>query len=334
MTSTSPNNSEEQHESKESSAMANNIDEKLISLSMNNSVTASLTKGEVITEEGENEAGAQVAASQGGKICRLKYLISSVPDRFDKNESGKSIFYFSGEAKLKQNSQAATRVFCKVWKSEDSSTDLHNIEKEKSVLEKANEQKVCCPCLIEELSTFNLSTSLGTYHVITMANMIRDQVLPKDILTYAKSLINTCKQLHGAGILHCDIKPIHLSWDSHAAIVFLLGFGHAQLESEARMCRGTKGFEAPEVITMKQPNSRASDTYSVGKTLLKVLDDFGVVGDGEQSSEEADYDEFAVGVELKAVRHVAEKLCMEDGDVRWSLMQAELELDTFGEFVL
>ena len=67
----------------------------------------------------------------------------------------------------------------------------------------------------------------------------------------------------------------NLVWDKETvtSVVSLLDFGHAQPEDDARSYGGTDGYEAPEFRKengQRHPHSRASDAYSVGKTLLKV----------------------------------------------------------------
>lgn len=301
-----------------------------------------------------NESLAKVAAAQGGKISNLKYPFRRVfplcvGDDDDVKEDQKnaeyefyqqtSPFYFTGQTKLQipvQNVRDSvdgnaavsisvavepTSVFCKVWHSEDRSTDVDNIQDEMDTLNLARAKGVPCPCLIPELSNLNISSSLsslsGSYHVITMTEMSRDDVLPHDILNYAISLIRTCRKLHDdAGLLHCDIKPNNLSWDRNSRVVSLLDFGHAQFETNAKSYGGTVGYEAPEVEELKESHSRESDAFSVGRTLLKVC---------QEGSSGLDH----LQGELELVRNVAEKLSMEDPSDRMKLVDGEDELSVY-----
>ena len=111
-----------------------------------------------------------------------------------------------------------------------------------------------------------------TFEVLCMMHMGRLGVKAGDVRAWAESLVQAVCALHErAGILHCDIKTQNLAWDEKERCVSLLDFGHAQEEERAVALSGTRGFEAPEVV-QKKPNTRATDAYAVGATVLDVLD--------------------------------------------------------------
>ena len=96
------------------------------------------------------------------------------------------------------------------WRDGDRYTDATDIENEMAMMKLAKEHDIPCPDVRDDLSKMDFnpdSSSTDKYHMIVMAQMRMDDVLPKDVLTFAKSLVNACIKLHNdAGILHCDIK--------------------------------------------------------------------------------------------------------------------------------
>jgi serine/threonine protein kinase len=110
------------------------------------------------------------------------------------------------------------------------------------------------------------------YHRLAMRRLADDPVLPQDLEAYAASLVRAVLRLHGAGILHCDIKPSNVVWNAASRGAYLVDFGHAQREASAEAYTGTHGYTDPRVARKQEPHSRRSDAYSVGKTILEVGD--------------------------------------------------------------
>jgi serine/threonine protein kinase len=104
-------------------------------------------------------------------------------------------------------------------------------------------------------------------------------------------LIQAVRKLHSIGLLHCDINNSNIAWSDERKRVSLIDFGHTQRVDGASAYGATKGFEAPE-ITEKQPHSRVTDTYSVGKTIAEVLESVEQSSVGGQQSNDNDYDGF------------------------------------------
>ena len=176
-----------------------------------------------------------------------------------------SPFYFTGKTTVlapqptgsKKKEEQVKSVFCKVWRDGDRLTSVDMIKKEIEMLMLASLKGEPCPDLIDDLSKVNYSSDLlsssAVYHILAMNELSRDEVLLEHTLDYTISLVNACLKLHNdAKILHCDVKPENLSWDSTTLTVSLLDFGHAQLEEDAEWYRGTRGYEAPEIVQSEE----------------------------------------------------------------------------------
>jgi serine/threonine protein kinase len=103
----------------------------------------------------------------------------------------------------------------------------------------------------------------------------RDGPLPvEDVLRIGVQLAGALATVHGAGILHRDVKPQNVLVSRYGTPV-LADFGVAQFESA--MSGGTLGTQAftpqhtaPEVLEGRPP-SPASDVYSLGSTLYHLI---------------------------------------------------------------
>ena len=92
----------------------------------------------------------------------------------------------------------------------------------------------------------------------------------------AAEVAHGLEALHGAGVLHGDLKPSNLlvipraEGDGLPAGIRILDFGLAALLDHAREGhRGTPGFAAPEVVRGASPEV-ASDLFSLGATLYAL----------------------------------------------------------------
>jgi serine/threonine protein kinase len=129
------------------------------------------------------------------------------------------------------------------------------------LLQPAHRVGVPCPEPMAELTAVSIDREVSTYHRLAMRRLADDPVLREDVAAYAGSLVGAVLRLHGAGVLHCDVKPRNAS---------LADFGHAQREAGAGAYAGTPGYTDPRVGREEEPHSRGSDAYSVGKTILEV----------------------------------------------------------------
>jgi hypothetical protein len=201
-------------------------------------------------------------------------------------------------------------VFVKVWRDgDDASPEL--VESETELLQLAHREGVPCPEVIPELSQTSIQCFGSTFHRLVMRRLANDPVPAGDLERYAASLIKTVQKLHEAGVLHCDIKPSNVLWNSTTGTASLVDFGHAQREAGATAYVGTEGYTAPEVEHGGEPHGRVSEAYSVGKTILKAAWKAGVF----QSSDGS-----------RAALRAAEGLSREDPESRLTLAQALAEL--------
>jgi len=252
---------------------------------------------------GKKEQMARTVAACSGKFHDVEYPWPRA-ERFDgadfSYQQG-SPFYFWG-----QSNKTNETVFLKVWQAEDG-FDLCDITTEFKFLNHANTcgVPVAAPmmdCVHEgevEGETFFVT---ATEYVVRHAPCSVDEVAQ-----YSQSLMQSVDCLHKqAGIVHCDLKPGNVIWDKPNNIVKLIDFGRSQWEENAKSNRGTRGFEAPEVVDNKEANSRQSDAYSVGKTIHWVLDKL----------ERSDLGDTTL------LREVADGLSNVDVETRWSLDRA------------
>jgi Protein kinase domain len=166
-------------------------------------------------------------------------------------------------------------VFIKVWREgggERARRRRRNVETEIRLLKRAHQSGTPCPEVVDRLTKVNFRSERGRYHRLVMHRLANETVRRDDCLPFAISLIKAVLKLHQAGVLHCDIKPNNILWNSSTKTVSLVDFGHAQEERNAESYNGTVGFTAPEVTREGKPHSRLTDAYSVGRTLLYVCE--------------------------------------------------------------
>jgi Protein kinase domain len=161
-------------------------------------------------------------------------------------------------------------VFIKVWRVEGERPRQRDVEREIRMLKMANQSGVPCPQVVDELTKVSFCSEQGQYHRLVMHKLPNHSVRDEDLLHFAVSLIGAVLKLHEAGILHCDLKPNNILWNSISKVAFLADFGHAQQDAGAKSYVGTVGFTAPEILREAAPHSRLTDAYSVGRTLQHV----------------------------------------------------------------
>lgn len=207
-----------------------------------------------------------------------------------------SPFYFLGmavrttdpsQATATSATAAETRpVFVKVWREGDERTSLTSVQREMDLLDRAHQAGVPCPAVVPALTDLSILQDGDVFHRLVMHQVANCAVDPSDSEAYALSLVKAILRLHAAGILHCDIKPANVAWDATAKAACLLDFGLSQWEEEKEGASfaGTQGYTAPEVEQKREPHSRRSDAYSVGRTILTVVGGPDAALDGTSSA--------------------------------------------------
>jgi len=261
----------------------------------------------------EAETHARRVASHHGWVQELRFPWLRIVQLFDQsnddsNHQLESPFYFTGRI-----ADHGTAVFCKVWREGDRHTKRQRIVEEIKFSRMANKLGVPSPKVIEELTNLDViytskRNATEKYHILVTQKLPQDKVKQNDVPEYVLSLIRAVRALHDAGILHCDIKPDNVAWDSDQRQVFLLDFGHAQNVNEAKSYLGTRGYTAPEVIERK-PHDMASDVFSVGKTLDSVMNESSLCGDTDGP--------------LALVKSIIQHLTLDNPTLRMTLREAE-----------
>jgi serine/threonine protein kinase len=75
---------------------------------------------------------------------------------------------------------------------------------------------------------------------------------------------------HGAGVLHCDLKPDNVLLDGQGS-VRLCDFGQARMSHENSPALGTLYYMAPEQADLESPPDARWDVYAVGAILYQML---------------------------------------------------------------
>lgn len=274
-------------------------------------------------QRGTPEEAALDAAACGGMFRNLTYPFIRGLHFTDSDaildEQKVSPFYFKCTPGFNDLELSDTKeIFLKVWKVEE--IDVGSVESEWSYHQKAFEAgvPVAAPVLPEMAKS---QSANGSEYLIFAADYIHEDHIesPRDFLQFCSALIDTVEKLHNqAGILHCDLKPDNIRWSNGE--VRLIDFGHAQSITKATWCRGTEGFEAPEILK-KMPNSTKTDAFSVGQIILTLLGRFkdGWLQDGSH------YGRFC-----NILEQLAKHLTDTNPRSRWSLATASNKLqDSF-----
>lgn len=111
----------------------------------------------------------------------------------------------------------------------------------------------------------------------TLEARLRREALPRhEALQTCTSLISGLAAIHGAGVIHRDIKPnnVMLERCGSRLCVYIMDFGLARLhEAESTIIgavAGTPGYLAPELLQGYRP-TQATDIFALGVVLHHVL---------------------------------------------------------------
>ena len=120
----------------------------------------------------------------------------------------------------------------------------------------------------------------GTHYIATefiegmtlRERLAQEPIAPNEAVEIAQQIVSALSVAHGAGIVHCDIKPenIMLRPDGYVKV---LDFGIAkftQQENKPAGVEGTKRYMSPEQARGEELDAR-SDIWSLGVTLREML---------------------------------------------------------------
>ncbi len=248
----------------------------------------SSSRGHILPSGRTKEDDAIDAAACGGKFCNVEYPF----DRFLRftdsgvvmDEQVTSPFYFKARPVPSANLTTVNKVFLKLWRVED--IDVGSVEHEwmcHQIAFKAG-VPVAAPVLPD---VAKYSSESGSEHLIFVVEYIDQDPIESldEIVQFCDSLIDTVMKLHDkAGLLHCDLKPGNIRWRN--GVVRLIDFGRAQRRDNAIWIRGTKGFEATEILN-ELPCSTKTDAFSVGRIILQLVDELENVWQSETTQEKA-----------------------------------------------
>jgi tRNA A-37 threonylcarbamoyl transferase component Bud32 len=99
---------------------------------------------------------------------------------------------------------------------------------------------------------------------------IPDSPLPWQLAArYVADVAEGLAEVHAHGILHRDVKPANILWDSQRDEALLADFGIAAYADQALGIAGTVGYLAPELLTARA--SAGSDVFALAATLYHLL---------------------------------------------------------------
>ncbi|MEX0718823.1 MAG: serine/threonine protein kinase [Planctomycetaceae bacterium] len=93
---------------------------------------------------------------------------------------------------------------------------------------------------------------------------------PQDAVRIAKAVLHALIHAHGAGILHCDLKPANVLLDANGE-ARLGDFGQSRLSGDQTPALGTLFYMAPEQADLKAVPDARWDVYAVGAILYHML---------------------------------------------------------------
>lgn len=105
----------------------------------------------------------------------------------------------------------------------------------------------------------------------SLGTRLAGEKLPIDLaVRITKEICSALVDAHGAGVLHCDLKPDNVLLDGQGR-VRLCDFGQARMSHEHSPALGTLYYMAPEQADLESPPDARWDVYAVGAILYQML---------------------------------------------------------------
>ena len=140
---------------------------------------------------------------------------------------------------------------------------LKNIQSVSEIIGYSYDEKDEYICILMKYYT---SSSLNDY-------IQKNDISEKQKLSITKKLCNCLKDIHSCHIIHCDIKPHNIIYDTLTENIYFIDFGasvkidHSKtIEIEENM--GTEGYMSDELSF--GTGSYKGDIYSLGVTILEL----------------------------------------------------------------
>ncbi|GMT00683.1 hypothetical protein PENTCL1PPCAC_22857, partial [Pristionchus entomophagus] len=111
------------------------------------------------------------------------------------------------------------------------------------------------------------------YKVINEGNM-ENQSPPLSwelIHKYTRELLEGCRDIHEAGYIHMDIKPLNLVIDIDGSLKITDFGSFTKIGSEDFSCEVTPMYASPEALAKNSPWQGSCDIWSVGVTILEMI---------------------------------------------------------------
>eukprot|EP00824_Muranothrix_gubernata_P022858 TRINITY_DN5766_c0_g1_i4.p1 TRINITY_DN5766_c0_g1~~TRINITY_DN5766_c0_g1_i4.p1 ORF type:complete len:769 (-),score=128.83 TRINITY_DN5766_c0_g1_i4:17-2254(-) len=173
----------------------------------------------------------------------------------------------------------------RIWRAKDAYTNEEVILKFLRVHFSQQEHELSmhmecaahAPHVLPILHTFWDADGWGdSYRVLVLPSLRSLPSLPpRDLITLAQCILKALRGIHRRRIAHLDVKPsnilMSLPSPNASTTFFLSDFGCAQSISEGLSYAGTEGFIAPELDDGYEGCDESCDCYSLGMTLLHLL---------------------------------------------------------------
>ncbi len=115
--------------------------------------------------------------------------------------------------------------------------------------------------------------------VLTRLQERSDHIELPVIAQVLEEIADALEAMHGAGVIHRDVKPANILLDEIGDRAVLVDVGVAKRGEDRSVAAGTPGFAAPESFT-DQAESPATDVYGIAATIYTALTGMAPFGGG------------------------------------------------------